>query len=102
MLRFTGNRARRTLPGTVLGLRAASQHGRRRYSGLRAQLERERRAKQLRRGKRVRLTGREKWVAVLLLLLILLACAVGGWLGMHFHHHESALRHAFLLRDNAL
>ncbi len=102
MLRFTRKWARRTLPTTVFGPRAASHSGRRRCSVLRAQLERERRAKQFRRGERVRLTHRERWMAVLLLLLILLACAVGGWLGMHFHHHESppSLRYPF--RANAL
>ena len=102
MLRFTRKWARRTLPTNDYVNLSDIHISIKKNSGLRAQLERERRAKQFRRGERVRLTHRERWMAVLLLLLILLACAVGGWLGMHFHHHESppSLRYPF--RANAL
>lgn len=64
-----------------------------RGTGLRARLERERLAKQYRTGKRVRLSRRDKWVLLLLCLLALLACAAGGWLGMHYRHHGDALSH---------
>jgi hypothetical protein len=34
---------------------------------------------------RIRLSARDKWVALLLALFAFLAAVAGGWLGMNFH-----------------
>ena len=68
---------------------------RRRYEraphGLAARLERERRVRDLRQGRRRRLSRLDNLIAVVLLVAVLSACASGGWLGMHYHHHADSM-----------
>ncbi len=90
MHRFTGTWARRSLRRALPSRRIGDRGRVHRATGLRARLERERLTKQYRTGKRVRLSRRNKWVLFLLFLLSLLACAAGGWLGMHYHHYGDA------------
>ena len=92
MLRFNPKWTYRVLPASFTPRRAGRPGGPSRYNGLEARLERERRSRQIRLGRRVRLSTRDKWVALLLFVLFLFACAAGGWLGLHFRFHEGAAK----------